>query len=85
MAPHSSVEQVRSIASAAIDMHQKREFYTSLFELAKYPDAKAKIQSGMFITSFFADFPDLQEEAIDLVYDLCEDEDEKVVSALVYF
>lgn len=32
----------------------------------------------MFITSYFAEFPDLQEEAIDLVYDLCEDEDEKV-------
>jgi hypothetical protein len=43
---------------------------------------KAKIQAGMFITSYFAEFPDLQEEAIDLVYDLCEDEDEKVSGRL---
>lgn len=30
------------------------------------------------IQDFFADFPDIQDKAINLVYDMCEDQDQKV-------
>lgn len=32
------------------------------------------------VKEFFDDFPDLQEEAINAVYDLCEDQDQSVRS-----
>ena len=31
-----------------------------------------------FIQDFFADFPDMQDEAINIVYDMCEDQDQEV-------
>jgi len=41
-------------------------------------DASAKIFAAANIRHFFADFPELETDAINAIYDLCEDPSSKV-------
>ncbi|KAG6830163.1 hypothetical protein H0H92_001892 [Tricholoma furcatifolium] len=43
-------------------------------ELTRSPHPNLKVLAAQNICSFFSDFPDLEEEAINAVYDLCEDQ-----------
>ena len=49
-----------------------------LIELPTYPSERCKSLFGTYIHKYFAQFPDLQDKAVDVILDLCEDDDEKV-------
>lgn len=49
-----------------------------LIDLAHSSSAHFKILAAQNIKFFFADFPDLEEDAINAVYDICEDQSSKV-------
>ncbi|TFY82398.1 hypothetical protein EWM64_g1610 [Hericium alpestre] len=56
----------------------RRDALKRLIELSRSPYTSLKKISAGNITKFFKDFPDLDEDAINAVYDLCEDQDSKV-------
>jgi len=53
-------------------------FYKQLIKLASYPNYQSRSYFGTLLAKFFAEFEDLQDEAVDALLDLCEDDDEKV-------
>ncbi|TFY71627.1 hypothetical protein EVG20_g1382 [Dentipellis fragilis] len=57
---------------------QRREALKRLIDLSRSPHAHLKKFAASNITKFFKDFPDLDEDAINAIYDLCEDQDSKV-------
>ncbi|KIJ68040.1 hypothetical protein HYDPIDRAFT_107637 [Hydnomerulius pinastri MD-312] len=58
--------------------HTRRAAFSALIELAHSPHPSLKSYAAGHIQVFFDDFPDLEEDAINAVYDLCEDQDPKV-------
>ncbi|KAG9316828.1 apoptosis inhibitory protein 5-domain-containing protein [Chiua virens] len=56
----------------------RREAFQELIELAHSSQPSLKSYAAGHIHVFFNDFPDLEEDAINAVYDLCEDQDSKV-------
>ena len=48
-------------------------------------EGNAKRLASQFIARFFKHFPDLAEEAIDALFDLCEDDDVNVSKLSFYF
>ncbi len=57
---------------------QRLVFYKQLIKLASYPSYGNRSFFGTLLAKFFAEFEDLQDEAVDALLDLCEDDDEKV-------
>ncbi|KAH7912430.1 apoptosis inhibitory protein 5-domain-containing protein [Hygrophoropsis aurantiaca] len=56
----------------------RREAFKQLIELTHSENSSLKSYAANNIKSFFSDFPDLEEDAINAVYDLCEDQDSAV-------
>ncbi|KAG0707033.1 hypothetical protein DFH29DRAFT_898065 [Suillus ampliporus] len=56
----------------------RRDALTKLIEIAHSSDSQLKCYAANHIRYFFNDFPDLEEDAINVVYDLCEDQDSRV-------
>lgn len=59
---------------------QRKEVLKRLIDLAHSPHPKLKMIAANNLKSFIKDFPDLEDEAINAVYDLCEDPVTKVRS-----
>lgn len=57
---------------------QRRDALKRLLELARAEHSALKKIAAGNITKFFKDFPELDEDAINAIYDLCEDQDPKV-------
>lgn len=57
---------------------QRRETLNRLIGLTHSHHSTLKCFAAGHIRLFFKDFPDLEEEAINAVYDLCEDQVSKV-------
>lgn len=60
---------------------QRRAAFQRLISLAQSSNPAFKKLVTEKVKEFFDDFPDLQEEAINAVYDLCEDQDQSVRSS----
>ncbi|WWC71285.1 uncharacterized protein I206_105238 [Kwoniella pini CBS 10737] len=77
-----AMEQVKSLMSQAIgpraQVSDKRKFQEHLITLPSYTEYENKALFGTLVPKFFGEFEDLQDSAIDVLLDLCEDEDEKV-------
>lgn len=58
----------------------RKEAFRELINLAHSSDSSghSKSYAARQIPNFFNDFPEMEEEAIDAVYDLCEDHDSRV-------
>ncbi|TFK74260.1 hypothetical protein BDN72DRAFT_760050 [Pluteus cervinus] len=56
----------------------RREAFKKLINLIHSPHPSLKIFAAGNIRYFFTDFPDLEETAINAVYDLCEDQSSQV-------
>ncbi|KAG1765376.1 hypothetical protein EV702DRAFT_1151986 [Suillus placidus] len=56
----------------------RRDVLTKLIEIAHSSNSQLKCYAANHIRYFFNDFPDLEEDAINVVYDLCEDQDSRV-------
>lgn len=56
----------------------RRDALTKLIEVAHSSNSQLKCYAANHIRYFFNDFPDLEEDAINVVYDLCEDQDSRV-------
>lgn len=59
---------------------QRKDALKKLIELSRSPHQSLKKLAASNITKFFKPFPDLEEDAINAIYDLCEDQDSKVKS-----
>ncbi|KAH7925612.1 hypothetical protein BV22DRAFT_1104816 [Leucogyrophana mollusca] len=57
---------------------KRREAFKQIIDLTHSDDSSLKSYAAANIRTFFADFPDLEEDAINAVYDLCEDQDSVV-------
>lgn len=57
---------------------QRRDAFQELIALTHSSHPILKSYAAAHIHVFFKDFPDLEEDAINAVYDLCEDQDPKV-------
>jgi hypothetical protein len=57
---------------------QRRDTLNRLIDLTHSHHSTLKCFAAGHIRLFFKDFPDLEEEAINAVYDLCEDQVSKV-------
>ncbi|KAJ7587080.1 hypothetical protein C8J56DRAFT_91215 [Mycena floridula] len=56
----------------------RRDALTRLIELTNSDSSSLKIVAADNIQHFFSDFPDLEESAINAVYDICEDQSSQV-------
>ncbi|KAI0319003.1 apoptosis inhibitory protein 5-domain-containing protein [Amylostereum chailletii] len=56
----------------------RRDALKRLIKLSRAPQASLKKLAADNISKFFKVFPDLEEDAINAIYDLCEDQDFKV-------
>ncbi|KAF9452359.1 hypothetical protein P691DRAFT_234508 [Macrolepiota fuliginosa MF-IS2] len=67
-------------ANSSPDRHGslRHETFRRLIDLAHSENAGLKILAAGNIRFFLTDFPDLEEAAIDAIYDLCEDSSPKV-------
>ena len=52
---------------------QRKTAFENLIELTRIGAPPLKIVAAQQISRFLDDFPDLEEDAINAVYDLCED------------
>ena len=57
---------------------QRRDALVHAIELSHSPHASLKHLAAMNIAKFFKAFPDYEEDAINAIYDLCEDQDQNV-------
>ncbi|OCB87278.1 hypothetical protein A7U60_g5606 [Sanghuangporus baumii] len=69
---------------AANDYNRQSQFrrcaFMRMLELAKEPDLDSFCKKLIVerVKDFFIDFPEFQDEAINIVYDMCEDQDQEV-------
>ncbi|KAL5507643.1 hypothetical protein ACEPAH_7099 [Sanghuangporus vaninii] len=69
---------------AANDYNRQSQFrrgaFVRMLELAKEPDLDSFCKKLIVerVKDFFIDFPEFQDEAINIVYDMCEDQDQEV-------
>ncbi|KAF9227127.1 hypothetical protein BS17DRAFT_878143 [Gyrodon lividus] len=86
MASSSALEQLKRIklvvARATNDPTRagptQRDAFKELIAFTHSPHPSLKSYAASHIHAFFNDFPDLEEDAINAVYDLCEDHDSEV-------
>lgn len=64
---------------------QRRDALKRLIELAHSPFANLKVIAATNLKYFIKDFPDLEDDAINAVYDLCEDPVTQVREFMLYF
>lgn len=57
---------------------QRKHALVHAIKLAHSPHTSLKRLAAMNIAKFFKAFPDLEEDAINAIYDLCEDQDPNV-------
>lgn len=57
---------------------QQKDTLKRLIELTHSPHSQLKIIAAQNIKLYIKDFPELEDDAINAVYDLCEDPDQKV-------
>ena len=57
---------------------QKKHALSHAIKLSHSPHTSLKRMAASNIAKFFKAFPDLEEDAINAVYDLCEDQDPNV-------
>ena len=57
---------------------QQRDTLKRLIEIVHSPYSSLKTIAAHNIKYFIKDFPELEDDAINAVYDLCEDQDQKV-------
>ena len=57
---------------------QRRDALVHAIKLSHSPHTSLKRLAAVNIPVFFKAFPDLEEEAINAIYDLCEDQDQNV-------
>ena len=57
---------------------QRKHALSHAIKLAHSPHTSLKRMAAINIAKFFKAFPDLEEDAINAVYDLCEDQDPNV-------
>jgi hypothetical protein len=57
---------------------QRKEFLQRLIDAARSPHSVVKRYVASQFKECFKDFPDLQNDVIDAVFDLCEDSDREV-------
>jgi hypothetical protein len=63
---------------------QRRDALRRLISLTHTPSAELKVFAAQNFSHYFKDFPDLEEDVIDSVYDICEDPDVQVNLRLVH-
>ena len=63
------------MASSAV---QRRDAFKDLIQLSRSTRTENKLQLTKSVGQYFGEFPDLQDDAINAVYDLCEDQDPMV-------
>ncbi|KAG2095510.1 hypothetical protein BD769DRAFT_1516823 [Suillus cothurnatus] len=73
---HRLVENAEREQDRGSDL--RRDALTKLIEIAHSSNSQLKCYAANHIRNFFNDFPDLEEDAINVVYDLCEDQDSRV-------
>jgi hypothetical protein len=83
--PTSSVVRISFSLSSAlvvflIRLAQRRDALVLAIHLSRSPHVSLKRLAAINIVKFFRAFPDLEEEAINAIYDLCEDQDQNVRS-----
>ncbi|ETW81117.1 hypothetical protein HETIRDRAFT_169864 [Heterobasidion irregulare TC 32-1] len=61
---------------------QRKEALQRLIELTRSPHSGLKTLAASNIAKFFKPFVDLDEDAINAIYDLCEDQDPQVAAVL---
>ena len=72
-------KRIRILLTQSPHSFQRRDAFKRLLSLINPTTSyENKILVMELIQDFFADFPDMQDEAINLVYDMCEDHDQKV-------
>ena len=59
-------------------LSQRRDILKRLIELVHSPYSSLKTVAANNIKLFINEFPDLEDDAINAVYDLCEDPDPRV-------
>lgn len=59
-------------------MLQQKDTLKRLIELTHSPHSQLKTIAAQNIKLYIKDFPELEDDAINAVYDLCEDSDQKV-------
>ena len=59
-------------------MLQQKDTLKRLIELTNSPSSQLKTIAAQNIKLYIKDFPELEDDAINAVYDLCEDSDQKV-------
>jgi Apoptosis inhibitory protein 5 (API5) len=64
---------------------QRRNALRQLIDSTHSRHSSLKILAAGEIRHFFKDFPDLEEEAINAIYDLCEDQDSQVSNGNVFW
>jgi hypothetical protein len=57
---------------------QRRDALVHAIRLSHSPHASLKRLAAVNIAKFFKAFPDIEEDAINAIYDLCEDQDQNV-------
>jgi hypothetical protein len=57
---------------------QRRDALQRAIELSRSSHAPLKRLAAVNVAKFFKAFPDLEEDAINAIYDLCEDQDQNV-------
>jgi hypothetical protein len=57
---------------------QQKDTLKRLIEIVHSPHSSLKTIAAQNIKVFIKDFPELEDDAINAVYDLCEDQDQKV-------
>ncbi|KAN0091367.1 hypothetical protein V8E55_004933 [Tylopilus felleus] len=80
---HQQLKHVRHLVERAARERSaagraRREAFQELITLTHSSHSLLKSYAAGHVHVFFNDFPDLEEDAINAVYDLCEDQDSKV-------
>lgn len=64
---------------------QRRDALQHAIQLSRSSHASLKQLAAANVAKFFKAFPDLEEDAINAIYDLCEDQDQNVHTTLPKF
>ncbi|KAH7888946.1 apoptosis inhibitory protein 5-domain-containing protein [Phlebopus sp. FC_14] len=81
--PNDQLKHIKAIVERAANDPDRtgtmrKDAFKRLIELTHSPHSSLKSYAAEHIQVFFGDFPDLEEVAINAVYDLCEDQDSQV-------
>jgi Apoptosis inhibitory protein 5 (API5) len=78
---HTHIRIHVSYSDAGTFCVQRKHALVHAIKLAHSPHTSLKRLAAMNIARFFKAFPDLEEDAINAIYDLCEDQDPNVRSS----